>query len=141
MTGTHSRDWSVYFLWKWILTYSRYSEKDRVMMLLAYTLFFLTLSLFSHSVELTLCNSMDFGSPWTVGHQDPLSMGFSRQEYLSRFPFPPLEDLPNLGIKTMSPHWKVDYLLLSQCGSSFLTLCPIVLISSFKQDPFYSKWQ
>ena len=24
-----------------------------------------------------------FGTPWTVAHQDPLSMGFSRQEYCS----------------------------------------------------------
>ena len=103
MTGTHSRDWSVRFLWKWILTYSMYSEKDRVMMLLAYALFFLALSLFSHSVKSTVCNSMDFGSPWTVGHQDPLSMGFSRQEYLSGFSFLSLEDLPNLRIETMSP--------------------------------------
>ena len=73
------------------------------MMLLANTLFFLSLSLFSHSVKSTLCTSMDSGSPWTMGHQDPLSMGFSGQEYLSGFPFPPLEDLPNLGIETMSP--------------------------------------
>ena len=31
-----------------------------------------------------------FGTPWTVAHQAPLSMGFSRQEYWSGFPFPPL---------------------------------------------------
>ena len=30
-------------------------------------------------------------------------MGFSGQEYLSGFLFPPLEDLPNLGMETMSP--------------------------------------
>ena len=39
------------------------------MMLLAYTLFFLTLSLFSHSVESTL------QLHGTVSHQDPLSWG------------------------------------------------------------------
>ena len=27
-------------------------------------------------------------TPWTVAHQTPLSMGFSRQEYWSRLPFP-----------------------------------------------------
>ena len=32
--------------------------------------------------------------PWTVAHQDPLSMGFSRQEYWSGLPFPAPEDLP-----------------------------------------------
>ena len=30
-----------------------------------------------------------FVTPWTVARQSPLSMGFSRQEYWSGFPFPP----------------------------------------------------
>ena len=29
-----------------------------------------------------------FVTPWTVAHQVPLSMGFSRQEYWSGLPFP-----------------------------------------------------
>ena len=29
-----------------------------------------------------------FANPWTVAHQAPLSMGFSRQEYSSGLPFP-----------------------------------------------------
>ena len=29
-----------------------------------------------------------FVTPWTVAHQAPLSMGFSRQEYWNRLPFP-----------------------------------------------------
>ena len=33
----------------------------------------------------------------------PLSMGFSRQEYLSGLPFPSPGDLPNPGIKLVSP--------------------------------------
>ena len=33
--------------------------------------------------------------PWTVTHQDPLSMGFPRQEYWSELAFPSPEDLPN----------------------------------------------
>ena len=37
---------------------------------------------------------------WTVAHQAPLSMGFSRQEYWSRLSFPPPGDLPDLGIET-----------------------------------------
>ena len=32
-----------------------------------------------------------------------LSMGFSRQEYWSGLSFPPLGDLPDLGIEPMSP--------------------------------------
>ena len=41
--------------------------------------------------------------PWTIAHQAPLSMGFSRQEYWSGLPFPSPEDLPNPGIKPVSP--------------------------------------
>jgi len=33
----------------------------------------------------------------------PGSMGFPRQEYWSGLPSPPPEDLPNPGIKSMSP--------------------------------------
>ena len=38
-----------------------------------------------------------FATPWTVAHQAPLSMGFSRQEYWSGLPFPSPGDLPNPG--------------------------------------------
>ena len=37
-----------------------------------------------------------------IAHQAPLSMGFSRQEYWSRLPFPSPGDLPNPGIKRRS---------------------------------------
>ena len=36
-----------------------------------------------------------FAIPWTVAHQAPLSVGFSRQKYWSGFPCPPPWDLPN----------------------------------------------
>ena len=38
-------------------------------------------------------------TPWTVAHQAPLSMGFSRQECWSGLPFPPPDDRPNPRIK------------------------------------------
>ena len=44
----------------------------------------------------TLCK------PWTVAHQAPLFMGFSRQEYWSSLQFPPLGDLPNSGTELVS---------------------------------------
>ena len=47
---------------------------------------------FSLSVE-----SSSFVTPWTVAYQDPLSMGFFRQEYWSGLPFPPPGDLPHPG--------------------------------------------
>ena len=46
--------------------------------------------------RLTLC------VPWPVAHQAPLSMGFSRQEYWNRLPFPPPGDPPDAGIKPTS---------------------------------------
>ena len=36
---------------------------------------------------------------WTVAHQAPLSMGFSRQEHWSGLPCPPPGDLPDPGIE------------------------------------------
>ena len=44
-----------------------------------------------------------FATPWTVGCQAPLSVGFPRQEHWSRVPFPLPGDLPDLGIKPTSP--------------------------------------
>ena len=43
-----------------------------------------------------------FVTLWTVAHQAPLSKGFSRQEYWSGLPCPPLKHLPNPGIKPAS---------------------------------------
>jgi len=46
----------------------------------------------------------------TVARQAPLSMGFSRQEYWSGFPFPSPGDLPNSGIERRCPTLQVDSL-------------------------------
>ena len=43
-----------------------------------------------------------FATLWTVAHQAPLSMGFSRQEYWSGLPCPPPGDLPNPGMEPAS---------------------------------------
>ena len=44
-----------------------------------------------------------FATPWTVAHQGPWSMGFSRHEYWSGLPFPSPGDLPDPGIEPRSP--------------------------------------
>ena len=59
-----------------------------------------------------------FATPWTVACQTPLSMGFSRQEYWSRLPFPPPEDLPDPWIKHKSP------VSLALAGGFFSTVPP-----------------
>ena len=43
-----------------------------------------------------------FTNPWTIAHQVPLSVEFSKQEYWSGLLFPTPGDLPNPGIKSMS---------------------------------------
>ena len=57
-----------------------------------------------------------FATPWTVARQVPLSMGFSRQEYWSRLPFPSPEDLPEPGIEPGSLALQADALLSEPPG-------------------------
>ena len=54
-----------------------------------------------------------FVTLWTVAHQAPLSMGFSRQEHWSGLPCPPPGDLPDPGIEPSSPALQADFLPLS----------------------------
>ena len=61
-----------------------------------------------------------FQTPWTVAHQAPLFMGFSRQEYWSGLPFPSPGDLPNPGVEPGSPALQADS-LLSDSLRSMLT--------------------
>ena len=44
-----------------------------------------------------------FATPWTVAHQAPLSIEFSRQECWSGLSFPSPGDLPDPGIGPMFP--------------------------------------
>ena len=61
-----------------------------------------------------------FVTPWTVAYHTPPSMGFSRQEYQSGFPFPSPEDLLDPGIKPRSPALQADALLSEPPGKSVL---------------------
>ena len=66
-----------------------------------------------------LCRVQLFGTSWTVAHQAPLSMGFSRQEYWSGLPCPPPGDIPDLEIEPaplVSPTLQADSLLLESLG-------------------------
>ena len=58
----------------------------------------------------------DSVTPWTVAYQAPLSMGFSRQEYWSRLPFPSPGDLANSGIKPGAPALRADSLPIEPPG-------------------------
>ena len=52
-------------------------------------------------------------TPWTVACQAPPSMVFATQEYWSGLPFHSPGDLPDPGIKPMSPALQADSLPLS----------------------------
>ena len=49
-----------------------------------------------------------FATPWTIAHQAPLSMGFSRQEHWSGWPFPSPGDLPDARTKPGAPALQAD---------------------------------
>ena len=53
-----------------------------------------------------------FVTLWTIAHQAPLSMGFSRQEYLRGLPCSIPGDLPDPGIKPTSLALQMDSLPL-----------------------------
>ena len=52
----------------------------------------------------------DFATLWTVAHQAPLLMEFSRQEYWSGLPFPSLGDLSDTDIEPRSLELQADSL-------------------------------
>ena len=67
-------------------------------------IFFALVKLTSWGSQLSRFNRVQlFVTPWAIACQVPLSMGFSRQEYWSGLPCPPLGDLPNPGIKPGFP--------------------------------------
>ena len=70
-----------------------------------------------------------FATPWTVAHQASLSMGFSRQEYLSGLPLPPPGIFPTQGLnlcllhcRQILYHWATGKALLKPLKSSCKSL-------------------
>ena len=57
-------------------------------------------------------------TPRTVALQVPLFIGFSGKEYWNGLPFPSPGDLPDPGIKPVSPALQEDSLLLEPSGKS-----------------------
>ena len=60
-----------------------------------------------------------FVTPWTVDHQVPLSMEFSRQAHWTGLPFPSPGDLPNPGTEPRSPTLQADSLPSEPLGKPF----------------------
>ena len=95
-----------------------------------------TLGYFLHAFVLSRFSPVRFFvTPWTVALQAPLPMGFSRQEYCIGQPFSSPRDLPNPGIKPMTPALQADSLPLSHQGSPYATciLCVFYKAGILKQ--------
>ena len=84
-----------------------------------------------------------FVTSWTVAHQVPLSMGFSKQDYWNGLPFPSPGDLPDPGIEpastplarvffTTEPPGKPMYVLRVHCKKQWVL--PFNLVSKIEND-------
>ena len=69
---------------------------------------------------------------WTVAHQALLSVGFSRQAYWSRYPFPSPGDLPDPGIEPASPALAGRYFTTEPSGK------PIEFIAYVNHHPTFT---
>ena len=64
----------------------------------------------------SLSRARVFATLWTVAHQAPPSMGFSRQEYWSGLSFPSLGHLPDPGIQPGSSELQTDSTIWANKG-------------------------
>ena len=76
-------------------------HRDSVIHTHAYS--FLNMYIYTHTCVCSVASVVsDSVILWTVACQAPLSMGFSRQEYWSRWSCPPPRDLPDPGMEPAS---------------------------------------
>ena len=78
----------------------------------------------------SLSDARLFAATWTVAHQAPPSMRFSRQEYWSGLPFPTPGHLPDPGIEPWSPTLQADALT---CGSDGKESAMDMSLSKFRE--------
>ena len=74
-------------------------------------------------------------TPWTVTHQGPLSMEFSRQEYWSGLPFPSPGDLPDPGLE---PRFLSSYIPASLVAQTVKNL-PTMRETWVWEDPWVGR--
>ena len=86
-----------------------------------------------------MLNCVQFSAtPWTVACQAPLSMGFSRLEYWSGLPYPPLGVLPDPGIEPRSPALQADSLPSELPGKTQEDPCLQEVNSVYLEQPWGS---
>ena len=72
-----------------------------------------------------------FAMLWTVAYQVSQSVGFSKQEYRNRLPFPSPGDLPDPGIKSRSPALRADALPSEPQGKAPRVIHSILILLFF----------
>ena len=85
------------------------------------------------------CSIVSDSTRWTVAHQAPLSLGFSRQEYWSAVPFLPPGHLPDPGIELeslASPARAAGLFTIEPPGKPFLLLFDV--FSSVPKFPHFT---
>ena len=85
----------------------------------------------------TLFYTVTLMTPWTAGHQAPLSMDFSRQEYWSGLPLPSRGDLPDPGIEHRSPTLQADSLPTEPPWRCLLSWVPHNFVDFFSEFTLY----
>ena len=81
-----------------------------------------------------------FATPWYVVCQAPPSMGFSRQRYWSRLPFPSPGELPDPGIEPWSPILQADSTILATRMNQSESESRSVMSDSLWHRGLYSPW-
>ena len=89
-------------------------------------IYMLFMSMFISMHVCVLSHLWLFVTPWTVAHQAPPSMGFSRQEYWSGLLFPTPGDLLDPGIELVSPALEADSLPLGHQRSPIYIYIPTI---------------
>ena len=86
----------------------------------------------SHVVQLHVLSCFSgiqlFLTPWTLAHQAPLPMEFSRQEYWSGLLFHSPENLPNPGTKPTSPALAGRFFITSTTWKALISCKHVLLI-------------
>ena len=80
-----------------------------------------------------------FVTPWTVAHQAPLSMGFSRQEYWSGLPFPSPGDISDPRTEPVSPGLAGRFFTTEPPGKPRLKQCYIHYWETKRQSWYIAK--
>ena len=82
--------------------------------------------------------SDSFTTPWTVAHQAPMSIRFSKQKYWTGLSFPSPGDIPGSGIEPMSPALASEFFTTFDCSVKTLVITQLFPVSKDQQAASHS---